>query len=299
MEIATKTELPDVVRWLKFSGAAWLKDGFFYSGYDKPAPGRELTAKNEFQKVFFHKLGDPQEKDALVYEDKEHPLRYLNLGVSEDQAYAFLTVSEGTSGNELLWKPLAEKDAEFKLLIKGFDTDSAVVDNVGDKFLVHTNHGAPNYRVVRIDPEDPAPEKWVDVIPERPEVLLSAGTAGGQLFCAHLKDVLTRFSQHGLDGTLVREIELPGSRHGRRLRRLEGRQDRLLHLHLLHASADDLQVRHRLREPPRCSGRRRSSSIPPTTRPSRSSTRARTGPRSRCSSSTGRGSSSTGRTRPS
>ncbi len=210
MEIATKKELPDVVRWLKFSRASWLKDGFFYSGYDAPAPGRELTAKNEFQKVFFHRLGDPQEKDALVYEDREHPLRYLSVDVSEDQAYAFLTVSEGTSGNELLWKPLAAKNGEFKVLIKGFDTDSSVVDNVGDKFLVHTNHSAPNYRVVRIDPADPDPGKWVDVIPERPEVLLSANTAGGQLFCARLKDVLTRFSQHGLDGALVREIELPG-----------------------------------------------------------------------------------------
>jgi prolyl oligopeptidase len=210
MEIATKTELPDAVRWLKFSGAAWLKDGFFYSGYDKPAPGRELTAKNEFQKVFFHRLGDPQEKDALVYEDKEHPLRYLSLDVSEDRAYAFLTVSEGTSGNELLWKPLTGKDAAFKVLVKGFDNDSAVVDNVGDKFLVHTNLGAPNFRVVRIDPADPSPERWRDIIPESPEVLLSAGTAGGQIFCAHLKDVLTRFSQHGLDGALVREIEFPG-----------------------------------------------------------------------------------------
>jgi prolyl oligopeptidase len=210
MEIATKRELPDVVRWLKFFGAAWLKGGFFYSGYDKPAPGRELTAKNEFQKVFFHKLGNPQEKDALVFEDREHPLRYLNLSVSEDLAYAFLTVSEGTSGNELLWKPLADKGAKFEVLINGFEADSAVVDNVGDKFLVHTNHGAPNYRVVRIDPKDPAPEKWIDVIPEGPEVLVSAGTAGGQLFCAHLRDVLTRFSQHGLDGALVREVELPG-----------------------------------------------------------------------------------------
>ncbi len=210
MEIATKRVLPDIVRWLKFSGAAWLKDGFFYSGYDEPAAGRELTAKNEGQKVFFHRLGDPQEKDVLVYEDKEHPLRYLSLDVSEDRAYAFLTVSEGTSGNELLWKPLAGKDAAFKVLVKGFDFDSSVVDNVGDKFLVLTNFGAPNFRVVRIDPADPAPERWLDVVPERPEVLLSAGTAGGQLFCAHLKDVLTHYSQHGLDGALVREIELPG-----------------------------------------------------------------------------------------
>ena len=210
MEVATKAELPDVIRWVKFSGTAWLKDGFFYSGYEKPAPGRELTAKNEYQKVYFHKLGDTQEKDALVYEDREHPLRYLNLGVSEDLAYAFLSISEGTSGNEIWWKPLAGKGGEFKLLVKGFESDSDVIDNVGDKFLVRTNHGAPNFRVVRIDPADPAPGTWVDVVPERPEVLAQAGTAGGQLFCAHLKDVLTRFSQYGLDGTPVREIELPG-----------------------------------------------------------------------------------------
>jgi len=209
MDIATKTELPDVVRWVKSSGAAWIKDGFFYSGYDKPVPGQELTAKNEFQKVFFHKLGDPQEKDVLVYEDTEHPLIYKGLDVSEDLAYAFLDLSEGTSGNEIRWKPLADKNAEFKVLIPGFDGDSRVVDNVGAKFLVYTNIGAPNYRVVLIDPADPAPAQWKDVIPEKPEVLASAGTAGGQLFCRYLKDANTKLSQHALDGTFVRDIALP------------------------------------------------------------------------------------------
>jgi prolyl oligopeptidase len=210
MEVATKRELPDVIRWLKFSPASWLNDGFFYSGYEKPAPGQELTAKNESQKVYFHRLGDPQEKDTLVYEDREHPLRYLRVSVSEDLACAFLSVSEGTSGNELHWKSLAGEDAAFKPLIRGFEGDSSVVENVDGKFLVHTNLGAPNYRVVRIDPADPAPEKWVDVIPEGPDVLTQAGTAGGQLFCARLKDVLTRYTQYALDGKLVREIELPG-----------------------------------------------------------------------------------------
>jgi prolyl oligopeptidase len=208
-EIAGKKELPDVLKWIKFSGAAWWKDGFFYSGYDKPAEGAELTAKNEFQKVYYHKLGDPQEKDILVYEDKAHPLRYFGVGVSEDEKYAFLTVSEGTSGTELYWKDLSRTNAPFELLMKGFDHDSGVIDNVGDKFLVQTNLNAPNAKIVLIDPKKPAQENWTVVVPEKPEVLSGAGTAGGQLFCTYLKDANTKVFQYNLDGTPVREIGLP------------------------------------------------------------------------------------------
>jgi prolyl oligopeptidase len=209
MEIATKRELPDRLRWVKFSNAAWLGDGFFYSGYEKPAAGQELTAKNEFQKIFYHKLGDPQEKDQLVHEDKQHPLRYFGLDVTEQEEYAFLSVSEGTSGTELYWKDLKKKGAPFEILIKGFDSDSAPIDNVGDKFLVYTNTDAPNFRVVLIDPKKPAKENWQTIVSEKPEVLSWANSAGGQLFCGYLKDVNTRVYQRGFDGKLVREIGLP------------------------------------------------------------------------------------------
>jgi prolyl oligopeptidase len=209
LELAAKKELPDRIQWNKFSGAAWFKGGFFYSGYDKPAAGKELTAKNEYQKVFYHKLGDPQEKDTLVYEDAKHPLRYYGLGVSEDERYAFLSVSEGTSGTETHWKDLAKPGSKFELLIKGFDNDSGVIDNVGDKFLVQTNLDAPNFRLVLVDPKKPAKENWATVIPEKPEVLAGANTAGGQLFVSYLKDANTKVYQCGLDGKLVREIVLP------------------------------------------------------------------------------------------
>jgi prolyl oligopeptidase len=210
LELATKKELPDRIQWNKFSAAAWFDRGFFYSGYDRPAPGKELTAKNEFQKVYYHKLGDPQEKDALVYEDRQHPLLYFGLAVSEDERYAFLSVSAGTSGTELYYKDLAKKNSAFAPLIKGFDFDSSPVDNVGDKFLVYTNVDAPNYKVVRIDPRKPAKENWETVIPEKKsEVLISAVTAGGGLFAICLKDANTKVYQHALDGKLVREIELP------------------------------------------------------------------------------------------
>ena len=209
MEVATKRELPDRVRWVKFSGAAWQGDGFYYSGYDKPAPGQELKAKNEFQKVFFHKLGDPQEKDALVWEDKAHPLRYVGAETTEDEKTLFLVVSEGTSGNELYVKDLTKKGAKFGLLVKGFEFDSSPIDTVGGKVLVYTNVDAPDFRVVAVDPARPAKENWQTVIPEKPEVLSGANTAAGFLFTNYLKDASTKIYQHDLAGKLIREIELP------------------------------------------------------------------------------------------
>ena len=209
LALATKKELPDRIQWNKFSGAAWKGNGFFYSGYDKPAPGTELTAKNEYQKVFYHKLSDPQDQDTLVYEDKKHPLLYFGVGVSEDERFAFLSVSKGTSGTELYYKDLAKKNMAFEPLIQGFDSDSAAIDSVGDKFLVYTNVDAPNYKVVSIDPGKPAKENWTTVIAEKPEVLSSANTAGGRLFASYLKDANTKVYQLALDGTLIREIALP------------------------------------------------------------------------------------------
>ena len=209
METATKRELPDRVQWVKFSGASWKGDGFYYSGYDKPAPGEELKGKNEFMKVFYHKLGDPQASDIVVYEDKAHPLRTYGAGTTEDEKYLYLVLSEGTSGNELYYKDLTKKDAPFALLVPGFANDSSPIEVVDGKVLVYTNVDAPNYRVALIDPADPAKEKWTTVIPEKPEVLSGAGTAGGFMFCNYLKDANTKIYQHKLDGTLVREIELP------------------------------------------------------------------------------------------
>ncbi len=209
MEIATKTELPDRIRWIKFSGAAWLDDGFYYSGYDAPEAGQELTGANKYQKIFFHRLGDPQDRDRLVYEDREHPLRYFSAGLTEDKRFLVLIVSEGTSGNEVYFRDLKAGDEEFKALITGFDHDSYVIDNAGDRMLLLTNIEAPNYRVVSIDPQNPGQENWTPVIPEKENVLRGANIAGGQLFCFYLQDANTKIFQHRVSGELVREIELP------------------------------------------------------------------------------------------
>jgi prolyl oligopeptidase len=209
IEIATQRELSDRIQWTKFASAAWMGDGLFYSGYDRPSPGHELTATNECQKVFYHKLGEPQEEDRIIFEDKQHPLRYLHVTTTEDERYAFLTISEGTSGNELYWKDLGNAGDLFQPLIQGFDYDNGPIESHGDKFIVLTNTGAPNFRLVLIDPKEPAPEKWLTLVEEKPEVLIWVGTAGARLFCGYLQDARARIYLHELDGKLVREIPLP------------------------------------------------------------------------------------------
>ena len=210
MEIETQKILEDKLEWVKFSEASWKGNGFYYSRYDAPVKGKEFSNVNEYHKVYYHKLGDNQSKDELVYEDKQHPLLYLDAGVTEDERFLILYTSAGTSGNELFCKDLSVPNSKFKLLFKGFDYDYGVIDNVGDKLLVKTNDGASNQHVVLVDPKNPAKANWKTIIAEKPEFMESASTCGGKLFISYLKDVATHVYQHDLNGTLEHEITLPG-----------------------------------------------------------------------------------------
>jgi prolyl oligopeptidase len=214
MEVATRKLLGDELNWLKASGVSWQGDGFYYSRYPEPEKGRELTTKNEFQTVYFHKVGTPQSADILVYEDKAHPQRFQNVGTTEDERFAILSVSErgkGKRGNAVFYKDLSKGDQTFSPIVAEIGDDSfGVIDNVGDKFLVRTDKNAPNGRVVLIDPRNPDEKNWRDVLPERTEPLQSVGTAGGKLFASWRKDVATRAYVFSLDGKLENEIMLPG-----------------------------------------------------------------------------------------
>jgi prolyl oligopeptidase len=210
MEVATKKILEDKLNWIKFSGASWYKDGFFYSSYGKPEKGKEFSKANEFHKVYYHKLGTKQENDKLVYEDKKHPKRGFYAQVSEDQKYLFVGEWEGTSGAGFLYKELGKKRAKLKRLFDGFANEYGIVDTYKGQFLVRTNVDAPNYRLVLVNPKKPAKKYWKNVIPEKEELLQSVGTAGGKLFASYLKDVTTQVFQYDYSGKLERQIELPG-----------------------------------------------------------------------------------------
>ena len=214
MEVETRKKLADEIKWMKASGLSWQGDGFYYSRYPEPPKGKELSSKNEFQMVYFHKVGTPQSEDVLVYDDKQNPQRFQNVFTTEDERFALLSISErgkGKKGNSLFYKDLSKNEDKFSPIIAEIGDDSyGVIDNVGDKFLIRTNRNAPNGRVVLVDPTNPDEKNWKDVLPERSEPMQGSGTAGGKLFASWRKDVATRAYVFSLEGKLENEVELPG-----------------------------------------------------------------------------------------
>jgi prolyl oligopeptidase len=212
LDVATKKPLSEHLEWVKFSGASWRGDeGFYYNRYPAPPAGKKMSTKNDFQKIYYHKVGTPQSEDKLVYEDNEHPQRRQSIGVTEDQRFEVLGVSDssaGKRGNSVFFRELGQVDKPFIPIVAEIGDDSyGVIDDVNGKFLIETNHGAPNGKVVLYDPQT---KTWKDILPERPEPLQNSGTTGGKLFATYLKDVTTRAYVYSLDGKLENEIQLPG-----------------------------------------------------------------------------------------
>ena len=214
MDVASRQVESEHVAWMKASGVSWQGNGFYYSRYPAPEKGHELTGKNENHQVFYHKIGTPQSEDLKVYEDAANPQRFNNLGVSDDERYAFLTVSErgkGKKGNAVFYRDLTQSGSSFTPIVADIGDDSYnVVDNVGDKFLVFTDNKAPNGRVFLFDPKNPDEKNWKDIIPEKPERIDNASIVGGKLFVTYMKDVANLAYVYSLDGKLENEIQLPG-----------------------------------------------------------------------------------------
>jgi len=209
MELSTKKKMPEVLKWVKFSGASWDDNGFFYSRYPAPSDGLELSAKNEYHAVYYHKLGTDQSEDKKVFGNDSEPLIYHFCGVTESKDYLVLYASTGTDGFETYYKNLKE-DGPITPLFKGFKNKSSVIDNIGDHFLVMTDIDAPKYRLIDVDLKSPAKKSWKEVIPETDDLLQGVNTGAGKLWANYLKDVTTRIYSYNLDGSNKKEIKLPG-----------------------------------------------------------------------------------------
>src|SRR5215831_18161292 len=151
--MANKKPLSDHIQRIKNGGCSWRgEEGFFYSRYPAPEKGKELVTKNEFQAVYYHKLGTPQSDDELIYDDKEHPQRFQGVGVTEDGRFAILSVSErgkGLKGNSLFFRDLSKGEKTFTPIVAEIGNDSYnLIDDVKGGFLIETDHDAPNGKVI-------------------------------------------------------------------------------------------------------------------------------------------------------
>lgn len=210
MDAESKAIVEDTLADIKFSGVSWKgNEGFYYSSYDKPE-GSELSAKTDQHKVYYHKLGQPQAEDELIYggaPGEKH--RYIGAQVTEDERYLLVSARNTTSGNKLFIKDLTVADSPLVTILDHEDSDTYLIENLGSKLYLVTNLGAPNQKIVTVDASDPGPANWVDFIPET-EYVLSPNTGGGYFFAEYMVDAISKVLQYDYDGKLVREVPLPG-----------------------------------------------------------------------------------------
>ena len=212
-DVATGKDMKDHVKWCKFSGASWTKDnkGFYYSRFDAPKEGEELKQQNYYQKLYYHKLGTDQSEDELVYERPDEKEWGIYGGVTEDGQYLMIYISKGTDENNLVfYKDLSQKDSTVVELINKFEASYGMVGNDGPIFWFKTNLDAPRERIIAIDIRNPEKYNFKEIVPQANETLRGVGFVNDMFVTNYMKDAHSLIKIYSLNGTYVRNVELPG-----------------------------------------------------------------------------------------
>jgi len=208
-DMATLELLPDHIEWAKFTGANWYKDGFFYAAYDRPEAGKEFSNVNENHKIYYHKLGTPQEQDELFYSNPDQPRYFHQVDLTEDEHYMFLFESGQGAGSTLWIRDMQDPKGKFVQIADDMDYQYAPIDVIDGNLYIFTNYNAPKGRICRVSAKTPQMENWVDVIPEGENVIAGISLAKGKMIVTYDKDAANHAYVYTMDGQQLYEIALP------------------------------------------------------------------------------------------
>ncbi|MEM9547927.1 MAG: prolyl oligopeptidase family serine peptidase [Bacteroidota bacterium] len=209
-DLETGEMMDDKIEWVKFSGFSWKDDGFYYSRFPEPKEGDELSGSNSNHALYYHKLGEDQSQDKLIYTDKEHPMRNVYAGTSEDERFLIMSITESTSGNELAFMDLEKGDGNIVKLVNGFDADYSFIDNDGDNLLFVTNDDAPKQKAISINVNETDESKWKTVIPESEDPLRGISIVGNKMFASYMHNASSQVKVFDLKGKYLQDLKLPG-----------------------------------------------------------------------------------------
>src|SRR5207237_3655280 len=218
-EIATRRDLKDIVRWMRFSGLSWTKDakGFFYPRYPEPPAGKALQAALSGQALYYHRVGTPQSEDRLIYERRDLPTWFISGGLTDDGRYLLIQMAEGSENkNRLYVKDLAgprkpDLDAPVTPVVETDDAEYAPIGNLGSTIFLRTDVDSPNRREIAIDLAHRDRSAWKTVVAERPQAIETVIVASDRIVAEYLVDVQSRLDMFKLDGTPAGTIALPGA----------------------------------------------------------------------------------------
>jgi prolyl oligopeptidase len=217
LDVDTGKTLDDELKWIKFTNVAWTHDqkGFYYSRFDEPKKGEEFKALNLNQKVFYHRIGEKQSSDELVYKQPKEPEWGFMPTVTDDGKYLVIVTYKGTDDRCRVSYTSAVVDAtkprgKIIDIIDNFDHEYSFIGSDGDRLFLKTTRDAPRGRVVAINLKKPAYENWQELIPEAKENLSEVSLVGNQLIAGYLKDARSQVKRFTLEGKLIGALELPG-----------------------------------------------------------------------------------------
>jgi len=205
--------LDDELEWLKFTSLSWARDdsGFYYSRYPEMETEGKFQDLNKNHAVYFHRIGDEQQNDELVYTTPENPEWGYRTQVSDDGRHLVITVWKGTDDRyQIVYQDLQTDGAEPAVMIAGFDYDYTFVGSLGEELYFRTNNGAPRNRLIAINAEKPEPENWREVIPLAKDVLSDASLVGGRIVGEYMQDAWSLVRIYDIDGLHLETVDLPG-----------------------------------------------------------------------------------------
>jgi prolyl oligopeptidase len=209
-DLQTGEILSDKIEWVKFSGFSWKGDGFYYSRFPTPEEGDELSASNSNHSLYYHKLGDDQSMDKLIYVDKDNSKRNVYAQISEDERFLILYMSESTSGSELAFIDLENDADKIVKVVNGFDADYSFIDNNGDELLFTTNNDAPKQKAISVNINNVDESKWKVIIPESDDPLRNISIVGNKMFASYMHNASSLVKVFDLDGNYLQDLALPG-----------------------------------------------------------------------------------------
>lgn len=209
VDAATGELLEDHIEWAKFTSAAWYKDGFFYSAYDRPEEGKEFSNANENHRVYYHKLGTPQSADTVAFEDLENPLHFHSATVSDDERCILVFVGGQGFGDGVIVKDLTDPNAKWVTIEPSQDYEMNFIDLIGDDLYFTTSVDAPRNRLVKMPLKSPGRASWQTVVPEQEGVLVDASRSGNDFILTYEKDASMHPAVYSLAGEKKADITLP------------------------------------------------------------------------------------------